>query len=224
MPYVAIACRWILGSVFLAAGLAKAGRPSELAAAMQRYGLLPRPAVRPLAWGLPAFELLLGASLVAGAVPLVAASLAGVALTVFGSAIAVNLRRGRRFECGCGFMDGAEISWMMVLRNGSLLIVALFVVFAPKSGLSVAPGPTVFSSGHVPSASRLIAMPLLAILIVAAVRLALSSSWLFTRPSSTPTHERTHEGDSSAQGSPHLPITVVDAAANSTGVVRMVKS
>lgn len=68
-----------------------------------------------------------------GAIP---ASVGAIAMLVgYATLMAVDLGRGKKHECGCG-RSGAEISWALVIRNGTA-VLALFVAvgLSPSAGI-----------------------------------------------------------------------------------------
>jgi hypothetical protein len=106
---------------------------------IEGYRLLPRRGVLATAALLPWVEISTGLALWTGAWPAVAASAAGVLFVAFGSAVTVNLLRGRTdIDCGCFGSRGSHgLSWWIVVRNAALAAVAVAVAAASGSG---APG------------------------------------------------------------------------------------
>lgn len=213
--YVAVACRWFLGLVFLAAGLAKV-RQQQKFTAVDRYGILPRPLVHPVAVALPIVEVALAIALLAGILPVLAGAAVALVLCAFSWAIAVNLRRGRRFDCGCGLDTDTQISWTMVIRNALLVLLALTVVVAPVA-LAALPGPSVSDPASEVPFSRLLAMPMLAILLAAFARLLGSGTW---RTVMGPSHRGTAGGEPRSHpttGQPALEVISVGGAQRING-------
>jgi uncharacterized membrane protein YphA (DoxX/SURF4 family) len=99
--YAALTFRFFLATVFLLAGLAKLRRRGEFARAIRRYEILPPALVLPAAWTIPPLELAAGTLLAIGLGAAVVAVILAVLLTLFSAAVATNLLRGRRFDCGC---------------------------------------------------------------------------------------------------------------------------
>lgn len=213
--YVAVACRWFLGLVFLAAGLAKI-RQQEKSTAVDRYGILPHPLVRPVAASLPIVEVVLAIALLAGIFPVLTGAVVALVLCAFSWAIALNLRRGRRFDCGCGLDTDAPISWTMIARNALLVLLAFTVVVAPVA-LAVLPGPSVADPAVEAPFSRLLAMPMLAILLAAFARLLGSGT---SRTAIGPSHRGTAGGEPRSQpttGQPALEVISVGGAQRLNG-------
>ena len=137
MELVSLVFRFVLAGVFIAAGLSKVRRRQAFVRTVQRYQMLPAEIARPLALGLPFFELGCGLLLLFGLGIVAAAALVGLALVVFCAAIAVNLIRGREMDCGCMTSVGPRrIGWPLVVRNAVLALGAALVVFESPQALS----------------------------------------------------------------------------------------
>lgn len=143
MTYVSYMTELVLGVIFLAAGSVKARRLSKFERDLAGYGLLPRGSVRPLSRLLPAAEVIIGLSILAGVVEPVLLSAASVLLFAFATGMAINLVRGRSIECGCSGRS-SRVSWKLVVRNLTLaaLAVAAFTAVKPAVGLRELAGTT----------------------------------------------------------------------------------
>lgn len=150
MAIVLLVARVILVCVFLRAGLAKISNLAEFRLAVANYHLLPPRLVPSVAFCLPFAETAAAVLLALGIVPGLVAALIAVLLTTFAVAIAINLARGRVFDCGCG---GAalrampqKISWSHVVTNIILALAATAIALAPPSSPAIFPGlPGAFS-------------------------------------------------------------------------------
>jgi hypothetical protein len=102
--------------------------------ALVGYALLPRATVAALARVLPGLELLVGLGCLVPRVAPFALLFAATLLTLYTSAVALNLARGRRrVDCGCGGPGGPqELSPGLVVRN--LALVGLLVIAALPIG------------------------------------------------------------------------------------------
>lgn len=163
--YVGLALRLFVAIILIAAAVAKVGRGDVFAEAIARFELLPERWVVPVASLLPGVELLLGLALAVGVSVLPVAVAVAVLLAVFGAAIAINLMRGRRFDCGCG-LRSADMGWGHVARNVVLAALALGVAFEP-----VVFGLTTSSLRHTPPIRELLAVPLGVVLLCMCERL-----------------------------------------------------
>lgn len=122
----------VVALVLLGAAWHKLSEPNAFLSALAAYRIVPAGALDPIARAVPWTEIAIAAGLL---VPLtrVGALFAAAALFLaYGTAIAVNLFRGRSYiDCGCG---GAAhpLSWGLVVRNAVLAAAALAVT-APTS-------------------------------------------------------------------------------------------
>ena len=99
-PFV-VGSRFVLGALFMVAALAKFRRMSEFAGAVQAYRLLPPQLGPVVARVIPLLEFAIGIGLLLGLSIRVAAWGASGLLAILALAMAVNLLRGRRIDCGC---------------------------------------------------------------------------------------------------------------------------
>jgi hypothetical protein len=163
-----LAARWILAVMLLCAGVAKLADRQRFAEAIARYSIVPSAHLAAVAAVLPVVEALVGVALALGFVPMISASCAGVLLFGFALAVAVNLVRGRRFDCGCGGALGGEIGWRLVARNAGLAAVAAAVAVGP-AGLAVSTG-ALAGGGSRLSAGVLLPVPLTVIALLGLIR------------------------------------------------------
>jgi uncharacterized membrane protein YphA (DoxX/SURF4 family) len=114
--------RLLLGCVFLISSVGKCLNLPRFEHALTDYDVLPGifdtrfHLLRILSYGIPAAELVAGASLLTGIAVGFGAAVAVGLLLVFCCALVVNLRRGRfDMSCHCGgAMGDHPISWWMV--------------------------------------------------------------------------------------------------------------
>jgi len=138
-----LAARWVVAAVFLRSGLAKAADLPNFRAAVANYRLLPPLLVRPVAAGLPFAEIAAAVLLAIGVLPVIVAAGLALLLVVFSAAIAINLLRGRVFDCGCAGSSGTRrtISWRHVITDLALAVVAAAIAVAPPATVQLWPGP-----------------------------------------------------------------------------------
>ena len=128
MGFAAVAFRFVLGTVFALAGLAKLPRGAQFEDAVRGYRLVPDRLAPPIARWLPVLELAAGALLLLGLGTAPVAALLGAVLVVFTGAVAINLARGRAIDCGCyGAGPSRTIGWSTLVRNLGLLAMAVVV-------------------------------------------------------------------------------------------------
>lgn len=130
-PVFDIAVRGALAAVLLVAAWHKLRDPIGFWQAVSGYQLLRENLARPTARLIPLVEIALALSLLvfsSSSLPLVAVMALWLA---YGSAIAVNLLRGRtELDCGCGGIGADQtIHWGLVARNGVLVAVTGFLLF-----------------------------------------------------------------------------------------------
>lgn len=118
-----------LGAVCLLAGLEKARAPKDFVQGVRQYGLVPT-GLAPLVGGaLIAAELLIGALLVSGFVPVLAAVGAIALFALFAIALGVSLARSNRAPCHCfGASEVEKISPLALVRALALAGVAVAVL------------------------------------------------------------------------------------------------
>ena len=137
--WVTLATRLVLGSVLIAAGLAKLGDPMRAAEAVQAYQILPANLAPMVGYGQSALALTLGILLVVGLATRLVGLLQGLLLIVYIGAISSVWARGLSIGCGC-FGGGGPIALghtqypLDILRDIALLALAAIVV-------AWAPGP-----------------------------------------------------------------------------------
>lgn len=140
---VLLAARWVIAAVFLRSGLGKTAGLAQFRVAVANYRLLHASLVAPVAYGLPFTEIIAAVLLALGVLPVVVAAALALMLAAFATAIAVNLARGRVFDCGCaGSAATAQvIGWRHVTTDIVLAGVAAAVALAPPpANLLMGPG------------------------------------------------------------------------------------
>lgn len=124
-PWTLCASAWVVGIVFITAGVLKIQDPWAFADSIASYQVLPRSLINALALGLPPFEILTGILCISGCQRR-AAVFALLTLTlIFSVALAQSLARGLEVDCGC-FGGGSSSLWKTWAALGrDLLLVAL---------------------------------------------------------------------------------------------------
>lgn len=131
-PRLGLACRIVLGLVFIGAALPKIADPPGFAKAIWAYELFPAWSLKPLALALPWLELCCGLALCLGLWLRAAATWVAALLLGFCLALAINLARHHPVDCGCfggaAPKTGAErltdMRWSLLRDLGLLLLVA----------------------------------------------------------------------------------------------------
>jgi len=143
-PWLATAARLLLGGVLVVAGALKFPDPAAAERAVRAYQLLPEPLVAPVAFGLPAVEVVVGLALLAGVAVRAAALATAVLMVLFLVGIVSAWARGLQIDCGC-FGGGGQVAagdtryLSETLRDTGLLLVALALARWPRSRLALAP-------------------------------------------------------------------------------------
>jgi uncharacterized membrane protein YphA (DoxX/SURF4 family) len=126
MTGIGIVASILVGSAFVLAGASKLAVGQAWPAQARELGA---PSWSPLV--VPWFELVVGATLIAGLVRPVPALLAIGALVVFTALIVARLREGRRPSCACfGAWSAKPIGASHVVRNAVLLALAVIACWA----------------------------------------------------------------------------------------------
>jgi uncharacterized membrane protein YphA (DoxX/SURF4 family) len=174
MALVLLAARCLLICVFLRAGFAKVTDLADFKSAVTNYRLLPAALVPAVALTLPFAELAAAVLLAFGILPGIIAGLLAILLLTFAAAIAINLARGRSFDCGCAGSAPQTINWAHVASNVCLAALAVAVAVAPPTTLAVWPGPSGLVSVAIPRGDALpiVLAVILGLIIVTVIRRA----------------------------------------------------
>jgi len=140
LPWASLVARIVGAGVFGYAGVSKIGDPAGGVRAVRAYRILPESLVHPVAYGLPAFEIVLAVLLLLGVASRVVGAITAGLLAVFIAAVSSAGIRGLRIDCGC-FGGGGQVEQTHYLleigRDSLLLLLLLAVVFAKRSRLSI---------------------------------------------------------------------------------------
>lgn len=127
-PFLELLARWVLGGIFLYAGVHKIVDPEGFAKTIYGYGILTQ-GINLTAILLPWVELVAGAALVAGIYPVSSSGLISGLLAVFVVVIVYNIARGYTFDCGCFGAGDDPTGWGTVLRDVGMLALGGIVFF-----------------------------------------------------------------------------------------------
>ncbi|GAA1684739.1 hypothetical protein GCM10009765_37600 [Fodinicola feengrottensis] len=130
MLYVALACRLLIGVVFVASAATKLVGTSafgDFVASVRQMRVLPRAWSRPVALAVVIAEVL---TVVLVAIPLAASAMAGFGLgaallAAFAVGIVISVRKGERTPCRCFGKSTTPLGPLHVVRNVFLICVAL---------------------------------------------------------------------------------------------------
>ncbi len=120
-------CRITLAVVFIWSGWVKFREPLQFAVAITGYRVVPDQYAFPIATYFPWVEIALGLIILIG-FKIRWSSVAAAALMLFFIVLlSITLYRGIDTNCGC-FGFGDKITWKTIVRDGSFLLPALFLV------------------------------------------------------------------------------------------------
>jgi uncharacterized membrane protein YphA (DoxX/SURF4 family) len=130
MEIAVLIIRVLLGGLLLLAGILKVAHPTELAASVASFRLLPAAIVGPLALALPYLEILLGAYLIAGLFTRTVAAVVALQFVAYAGAIGSAVARHIPANCGCfGPNDSATADWPHVAFDLALAAASVFVAY-----------------------------------------------------------------------------------------------
>jgi uncharacterized membrane protein YphA (DoxX/SURF4 family) len=142
-PWLGIAARLGLATVWLIAGASKVGDLAASGRAVNAYQVMPYDAAVVIGAALPFVELALGVLLLLGLATRLAAGISAALLVVFVTGIASAWSRGLAIDCGC-FGSGGQLaagrapSYLPeILRDLGFLALAGFLLSWPRTPFSV---------------------------------------------------------------------------------------
>ncbi|MEH1013462.1 MauE/DoxX family redox-associated membrane protein [Micromonospora sp. CPCC 206060] len=142
-PWLGVAARLGLATVWLVAGGTKVGDLAASGRAVNAYQILPYDAATVVGAALPFVEIALGVLLLLGLATRLAAGFSAALLVVFVAGIASAWSRGLSIDCGC-FGSGGQLAAGQspnygpeILRDLGFLALAGFLLIWPRTPLSV---------------------------------------------------------------------------------------
>jgi uncharacterized membrane protein YphA (DoxX/SURF4 family) len=133
---ISIIIRFILGAIFIAAGIPKILDTASFASAVYNYHLLPDIFINIFAITLPWLEIIIGAMLIMGTWMQGTVIIYNLLMIAFICALSFNTARGLDISCGCFSTEPGDIIDMgtifrdIIILSGSMYL--LFVVFIKK--------------------------------------------------------------------------------------------
>ncbi len=107
------------------AGAVKVADPDAFALAVGNYHLLPRVALTPIGYFLPALEVVAALALLTPPLRQAGWLLSSVLFSCFGLAVGSALARGIDVSCGC-FGQAMDVSWLHLVGNLALVGLCLW--------------------------------------------------------------------------------------------------
>ncbi len=136
--YLVLACRLIVGGVFVYASLDKLAHPQAFAEVIHNYRLVPYVLLHPAALLLPMVEFVVGVALILGLARRGGALISGLLPIVFMVGIGSALVRGLDISCGCFNTDGGHaVGVSLLLRDLLLLLLCLPPLLLRSGGLGL---------------------------------------------------------------------------------------
>jgi putative oxidoreductase len=129
---IVLACRVVLGALFIWAAVSKLPDMAAFAQDVANYRVVPAVLVPFVAAAVVGIELLAGIALVSGWMARPAAIVIGALLALFTVFIAQALLRGIDLRCGC-FGGDEPASWWTVVRDLAMLAAAIAVARRPSA-------------------------------------------------------------------------------------------
>ncbi|MCB2177262.1 MAG: DoxX family membrane protein [Actinomycetales bacterium] len=141
-PWVSTVSRLVLGVVLVWAGAAKAGDLAASVRAVRAFELLPEWLAKPVGYGLPAVEIVVGVLLIVGLLTRYAAAVGGLLMLAFVVGIAAAWARGLSIDCGCfggGGPTEPDLTQypLEITRDLALAALAAVLVRWPRSRFSL---------------------------------------------------------------------------------------
>jgi len=141
---ISVIVRFILGAIFIAAGIPKIMNPTAFAGVIYSYQLLPDMFINIFAITLPWLEVITGGLLIMGLWMQGTVILYNLLIIVFVSALSFNIARGLDVSCGCFSTEPEKLIDMgTIFRDVILLSASLYLVFVVY--IKKITGPDIFS-------------------------------------------------------------------------------
>jgi len=133
---ISVTIRFVLGAIFIAAGIPKILDTASFASVVYNYHLLPDILINVFAITLPWVEVIIGGMLILGIWLPGAVVLYNLLMVAFISALIFNMARGIDISCGCFSTDSEDIIDMGTIFRDMLMLCAslylTYVVFFKK--------------------------------------------------------------------------------------------
>jgi uncharacterized membrane protein YphA (DoxX/SURF4 family) len=140
---VSTVLRFVLGLLWIVAGVLKVGDPQGMVRSVRAFRILPESLVHPVAYATPFVELALGLLLLLGLAVRVGALVSSLLVAVYLGAIISAAARGLRIECGC-FSKGGDLQagasthyTSEIIRDSAIVIASLLLARWPRGYLTV---------------------------------------------------------------------------------------
>lgn len=141
LSWVQTICQFLLGGVFLYAGLSKIVHPTEFAESIRNFRIISGVSIQIVAYVLPLFEIIFGTLLILHVQTKLAAIFLSSLLVVFIIALIITLVRGLNINCGCfiqaqinaGLQESNQME--LILRDIVFLIPGIIIIWGNRANL-----------------------------------------------------------------------------------------
>jgi putative oxidoreductase len=130
--YVLFLFRFVIGGLFIYAGVLKIADPLGFAQDIRNYRLFSQEICFLTALVLPWFEVLAGAFLILGIFKRTSALLISGLLAFFIVLVAITMIRGIDVDCGCFGTLSRKADWKLLVEDLLMLAMSLSVALAPS--------------------------------------------------------------------------------------------
>lgn len=135
LALLVLACRLVVGGVFIYASLDKLQNPDSFALIIHHYRMVPYSLLHSFSMFLPMLELVMGVALVVGFRQRGAAFIGILLNLMFIVALSTALFRGLDISCGCFNTDGGHgVGVTLLWRDALLLLACLPPLFSLNPG------------------------------------------------------------------------------------------
>ncbi len=123
--YLLIVSRFVLGFIFIYAGIEKIADPDGFAVSITNYRILPVAIVNIFAISLPWLELFCGILLIFGVSVKENSFIFGSLMVIFTAMIFIAVLRGLDIDCGCfGTGDAQKVGLRKIIENLILIVLS----------------------------------------------------------------------------------------------------
>ena len=124
-PYLSVACRVLVGAIYMTFALSKIMRPAVFALNVVDFGMMPSWGVDLWALALPWAELVVGMFLILGIRTRAAATLIAAMNLIFIVGLVHAIYLHLPINCGCVGEVGEPVNWWKVLKNTGVLVMTI---------------------------------------------------------------------------------------------------
>ncbi len=124
-PYLSVACRLLVGAIFMTFALSKIMRPAVFALNVVDFGLMPSFGVNLWSLALPWAELVVGMFLILGIRTRAAATLIAAMNLIFIVGLVHAIFLHLPINCGCVGEVGEPVTWLKVLKNTGVMVMTI---------------------------------------------------------------------------------------------------